>query len=175
MLTQTSCRNVHQSDTVRGQGVTSLTAVSASVLGHKYLRSLCSRGKLPFCRLATKLCGFHPLSDVTSGPGLCLPPVKISAKFWAPPVKIGVRFFTSVRDRKRKEKDRLEGIDSAHTPAHTLPSEWESGSESLWYRHLRPCHYNCQQGGRRATTALNTCAEHVESRFRPRPLLQGYF
>lgn len=57
VLTQTWCRNVHQSDTVRGQGVTSLTAVSASALGHKYLRSLCCRGKLPFCRLVTKLCG----------------------------------------------------------------------------------------------------------------------
>lgn len=101
-------------------GVTSLTAVSASALGHKYLRSHCSHGKLPFCRLATKLCGFSPLSDVKSRPGFCLPCVKISSKFWAPPVKIRVRFCTSVRDRKRKKKSwSLEGIDSTHTRAHT--------------------------------------------------------
>lgn len=123
VLTQTWCRNVHQSDTVRGQGVTSLTAVSASALGHKYLRSLCCRGKLPFCRLVTKLCGFPSLSDVTSRPGLCLPRVKISAKFWAPPVKIGVRFFTSVRDRKRRKKRLTWRVRQyTHTRAHT--SSW---------------------------------------------------
>lgn len=170
MLTRTRCRNVHRSDLLRGQGSPAWRVFPP------LLRVINTSGATAVMSSFLLVAGPH--SSAAFPPFWCH--VKASPLFTVCQNKCRIlsspcqnkSLALCFCGRQKKKTDLTE-----HTHTHTLPPAWESGSESvwLWYRHLRPCHCNCQQGRRRVTTALNTLPEQVESRFRPCLLLRGFF